>query len=106
STKITFSIPRDNASIPKAPLPANKSNPIPDTSCRLLKIPSLTLSIVGRVLRPSILSNGLLLWIPEITLIEKHFHSLSYFYIIHTAGKEGQSETSIYTIGRRPYRLI
>lgn len=51
----------------------------------VIKIPSLTLSIVGRVLRPSILSNGLLLWIPEITLIEKHFHSLSYFYIIHTA---------------------
>jgi hypothetical protein len=29
-------MPRDNASIPSAPLPANKSRPMPETSCKLL----------------------------------------------------------------------
>ena len=81
STNITLSIPLESASIPKAPLPANKSKPKPYTSCKLLKIPSLTLSIVGRVLRPSKLSSGLLLCFPAMTLILT-YTSISFIYLL------------------------
>ncbi len=51
---MTLSIPRLNDSIPKFPLPPNKSRAIPPSKYGpiILKILSFTLSVVGRVFVP------------------------------------------------------
>jgi hypothetical protein len=56
STKVTWAAPRDRASTPSAPLPANRSTTrAPTTAARLpraLNTASRTRSVVGRVRAP------------------------------------------------------
>ncbi|EPR28062.1 hypothetical protein I656_02316 [Geobacillus sp. WSUCF1] len=58
-------------SMPKPPLPANKSRPLPPEKYGpiILNIASLTLSVVGRVDIPGTACRRRPLHVPEITLI-------------------------------------
>jgi len=68
--KIHESIPLLKASIPKLPLPANKSTASPPSKYGpiILKMDSFTLSVVGLVFEPGTAFIGNPLQIPEITL--------------------------------------
>ena len=52
STKVACAAPRDSASIPRPPEPANRSRTAPVTSGRMLNTASRTFSLVGRVAAP------------------------------------------------------
>ncbi len=74
STKCTDLHPLLKDSIPKEPVPENKSNTFEFTMSlpKTLKILSLTLSRVGRILKSDGAFNLLPLYIPEIILIVNH----------------------------------
>ena len=71
SIRVTSSAPLDIASIPNAPVPANKSITfaLGTLNWIILKIVSLTLSVVGRMLSPLKSKSFLPLYFPAITLI-------------------------------------